>query len=280
MWVMTEYIVRGGRIVIPAEDFEPALIFDCGQCFRFTPDADGAWSGVAFSRRLAAKRVGDEAILDCGERDFVEIFHDYLDLDRDYASARKRISNDDFTREAASFGAGIRILNQDFWEALCSFILSQCNNIARIRSIIERLCGLFGEDVGDGRYSFPSAEKLATLEPDDLAPLRAGYRAPYVISAARDVAEGRITAAELLPMTTDGAIKRLCELQGIGRKVASCVLLFGAGKRDAFPIDVWMKRALAEHYPAGFDPTAAFGEDAGLAQQYIFHYVRHLADKV
>ena len=277
---MADYILRGGKIVIPAVDFEPSLIFDCGQCFRFTPDENGVWSGVAFGRKLSARRVGDEALLDCSERDFAEIFHRYLDLDRDYASARARISSDDFTREAAAFGAGIRILNQDFWEALCSFILSQCNNIARIRSIIERMCGLFGDEVGGGKYSFPSAEKLATLEPDDLAPLRAGYRAPYVISAARDVAEGRITAEELLPMSTEGAIKRLCEMQGIGRKVASCVLLFGAGKRDAFPIDVWMKRALAEHYPAGFDPTAAFGEDAGLAQQYIFHYTRHLADKV
>ncbi len=277
---MNDYTVRDGRVVVSAEDFDPALIFDCGQCFRFTPGSDGVWSGVAFGRALSAKRVGDEVELGCTEDDFQSVFRRYFDFDRDYKAARQRISSDDFTRQAAEFGAGIRILNQDFWEALCSFILSQCNNIARIRGIIERLCGTFGDKIAPGKYSFPSAERLATLTPDDLAPLRSGYRAPYVIAAAREVAEGRITPDELLPMTTDGAIKRLCQMQGIGRKVASCVLLFGAGKRDAFPIDVWMKRALKEHYPEGFDPVKTFGADAGLAQQYIFHYARHLADRV
>ena len=277
---MPEHFVRGEEIIIPAEDFDPALIFDCGQCFRFTPDESGRWSGVAFGKELSVKREGDEVHLRTDEESFETVWRRYFDMERDYASARKRISNDDFTREAAEFGAGIRILNQDFWEALCSFIISQCNNITRIRGIVERLCGMFGEELPGGRYSFPSAEKLAALEPDDLAPLRSGYRAPYMISAAKQVSEGRITPEELLPMTTEQAIKRLCQLEGVGRKVASCVLLFGAGKRDAFPIDVWMKRALTEHYPAGFDPFEAFGEDAGLAQQYIFHYTRHLAEKV
>lgn len=277
---MNEYFVRGDSVVLPARDFDPALIFDCGQCFRFTPDERGVWSGVAFGRELSVERRGDEVSIRTDEETFESVWRRYFDLERDYAAARERISRDDFTREAAAFGAGIRILGQDFWEALCSFIISQCNNITRIRGIVERLCELFGDELPGGRHAFPSAERIASLEPDDLAPLRSGYRAPYIIAAARDVAEGRITAEELLPMTTEQAIKRLCELEGVGRKVASCVLLFGAGKRDAFPVDVWMKRALAEHYPPDFDPVSAFGEDAGLAQQYIFHYTRHLAEKV
>lgn len=283
---MSEYFVRGGEIILPAVDFDPPLIFDCGQAFRFTPNADGVgpnaenvWSGVAFGKPLSVLRRGDEVSLSCTEDDYISVWRHYFDMESDYAAARARISSDDFTRSAAEFGAGIRILNQDFWEALCTFIISQNNNIRNIRSTVEKLCALCGEPIGE-RYTFPTAERIASLKADDLASIRSGYRARYIVSAARQVAEGRITPDELLPLSTDAAIKRLCELEGVGKKVASCVLLFGAGKRDAFPIDVWMKRALETYYPANFDPTAAFGADAGIAQQYIFHYTRHLAEKV
>ncbi len=276
---MSEYFLRGGKVVLPALDFSPPLIFDCGQAFRFLPDENGVWRGIAFGKPLAVEQKGDEILLDCSEDDYISTWRRYLDVERDYAAVRGRISGDDFTKSAAEFGTGIRILRQDFWEALCTFLISQNNNIKNIRSTVEKLCALCGEPVGEG-FAFPTAERLAVSSPDELDPIRAGYRSKYIVAAAREVAEGSITADELLPMTTDAAIKRLCELVGVGKKVASCVLLFGAGKLDAFPIDVWMRRALDEHYPSDFDPVGAFGADAGIAQQYIFHYIRHLAQKV
>lgn len=274
-----DILERGGRTVAPAVDFDPALIFDCGQCFRWDIGTDGVWRGVAKGRTLEVVRRGDEVEIGCPREEFEWYWRDYFDMGRDYAALRARISTDPFTTAAAEYGAGIRVLNQEFWETFCSFIISQCNNITRIKSIVSRLCALFGEEIEHGVYSFPTAERIASLEPDDLAPLRSGYRAAYIVAAARAVAEGRISAEELRPLSTRDAIKRLCSVEGVGVKVASCTLLFGAGKPDAFPIDVWMKKALAEHYPPGFDGSA-FGGDAGVAQQYIFHYIRHLGGKV
>ena len=171
-------------------------------------------------------------------------------------------------------------MHQDRWEALCSFIISQCNNIPRIKKIVETLCALYGDEVslcGKTFYSFPSAEKLAMLEPDDLSPLRCGYRAPYIINAARSVASGETDLEALAAADTDTAMKALLSLNGVGKKVANCAVLFGLGHMEAFPIDVWMKRALSENFPPKFDP-AALGEYAGLAQQYIFYYARSGGD--
>ena len=273
---LMDYKIKNGKVILAADDFEPSLVFDCGQCFRWEENGR-AWRGVAMGYATTVERQGNEISVDCSEEDFQETWLNYFDLSYDYATARERISTDPFTAAAAEYGRGIRILRQDFWEALCSFIISQCNNISRITGIISRLCEMYGapfEYKGKTFYAFPSAERLAAVSSDDLAPLRAGYRAKYIVDAARDVAKGRISAEEIRPLSTKDAIARLCELNGVGVKVASCTLLFGCGKRDAFPIDVWMKRALNEHYQKGFDGSA-FGMDAGVAQQYIFHYIRN-----
>ena len=274
-----DIVERGGKVVAGAEDFDPALIFDCGQCFRWDVDENGRWHGIAKGRALEVERRGDEVEIGCTRDEFEEVWRDYFDMDRDYAALRARISVDPFTAAATEYGMGIRVLNQEFWETFCSFVISQCNNIARIKGIVSRLCAMYGEEIGEGMYAFPSAERIAALEPEDLAPLRSGYRAAYIVAAARAVAEGRISAEELRPLDTKAAIKRLCTVEGVGVKVASCTLLFGVGKPDAFPVDVWVRRALKEHYPEGFDGSV-FGNDAGVAQQYIFHYIRHLGGKV
>ena len=167
-------------------------------------------------------------------------------------------------------------MRQDSWEALCSFIISQCNNISRIKGIVERLCTAFGDElrVGDRvYYSFPTAETLAKLSAEDLACLRSGYRAEYIIIAAKAVADGSLDLDALKKTDCKAAVKELRKLRGIGEKVANCVVLFGLAHMEAFPIDVWMKRALKENFPPDFEPET-LGSYAGLAQQYIFYYAR------
>ena len=277
---MTDYIVqKNGIRLLSAQDFLPELIFDCGQCFRFNPQDDGSWFGVAKGKALSVRTDGPDVVFECSESDFIETWVDYFDLERDYSQIRKLISLDDFTKKAAEYGRGIRILHQDGWEALCSFIISQCNNITRIKGIVERLCTLFGNEFdyfGKTCYTFPSAETIAGLTVSDLAPLRSGYRAEYIINAAKEVSMGHLNLISIKQMSTKDAIKALTSLKGVGTKVANCVLLFGCNKLDAFPVDVWMKRAIEQYYGGKSFDSSVFGENAGIAQQYIFHYIRHL----
>ncbi|MBQ9980347.1 MAG: DNA-3-methyladenine glycosylase 2 family protein [Oscillospiraceae bacterium] len=180
-------------------------------------------------------------------------------------------------KAACDFGKGIRILNQDSWEALCSFIISQCNNIPRIKGIINVLCEQWGKAIEfEGRrfYTFPGAEIIAALDESDLSPLRCGYRAEYIIKAARAVAGGEIDLEALKKCSDGEALSALKSLRGVGDKVANCVLLFGLHKLDSFPVDVWIRRTVREKYGRGFDPAAAFGQYAGIAQQYMFYYAR------
>ena len=272
-----QYIEHEGFVEISSpEDFDPVKIFECGQCFRWNADENGVYRGVAHG--IAAKVWAENgSVFISGTMDDVKsVWHNYFDMDRDYAKAREALSVDAYTRSAAEYGAGIRILQQDRWEVLCSFIISQCNNIPRIKKIVETLCSCFGDPVeldGEILYTFPSAERVAGLTVEDLAPLRCGYRAPYIIGAAQAVASGTVDLDALAQSDFTTALKTLKSLNGIGDKVANCVILFGLCIPDAFPIDVWMKRALTAHYPNDFDPKV-FGENAGLAQQYIFYYAR------
>jgi N-glycosylase/DNA lyase len=258
------------------DDFDPVKIFECGQCFRWNADGRGGYVGVAMGRAARVYTESGSIFISGGEEEYADVWRGYFDMDRNYSVLRKRLGTDDYTARAAEFGAGIRILKQDRWEALCSFIISQCNNIPRIKKIIEALCSAFGDELsfeGEKYHSFPSAERIAALEPEDLAVLRCGYRAEYIISAAREVASGRLDLDALAGKSCTEALAELKKLRGVGDKVANCVVLFGLQIPDAFPIDVWMKKALKEHYPPGFDPSV-FGDAAGLAQQYIFYYTR------
>ena len=176
-------------------------------------------------------------------------------------------------KEASAYAPGIRILQQEPWEALCTFIISQNNNIKRIKGIVNRLSTSFGNKIGDTDfYTFPKAETLAKLTPDDLAPLRAGFRNKYIIDASQKVATGEVDLEKCKIVPYDDARAELCKIKGVGNKVADCTLLFGMHRIEAFPIDVWMRRAMEKLFPnmTGED----FGEYAGIAQQYIFHYAR------
>lgn len=248
--------------------------FENGQCFRFLPHPAGGYAGVAWGRPLRLWSEGEELCLQTSMQEFDALWRRYLDLDRDYQAVGRALSVDPILAQAVDYGQGLHILVQEPWETLCAFILSQCCNIPRIRKMLDTLCRQLGRPVALGEetfYAFPSAEALAACTPEVLAPVRAGYRAGYLLSAARRVAGG-FDLEGLKALPTDDARTALTGFEGVGRKVADCVLLFGLQKRDAFPVDTWMKKAQAL-WPDGF-PQGLFGENAGIAQQYIFHAIR------
>lgn len=266
--------------LLPERELDVVKTFECGQCFRWRPGEDGVYRGVA-SGRAARVYPRDGAVYIEAEEGDLPFWHEYFDLGTDYEAARRSVEVCDYLRECAEYGGGIRILRQDKWEALCSFIISQCNNIPRIRGIVERLCAMYGDELDTpwGRaYSFPGAGRLAVLEPEDLAPLRSGYRAPYIIAAARAVDSGELDLEAVSELPCAEARSALKALPGVGDKVANCAVLFGLHRMDAFPIDVWVKKALRENMPRDFDPQS-LGEYAGLAQQYMFFRERE-RDKI
>lgn len=265
-------------IIENCADFSPREIFECGQAFRWNADENGIYTGVAFGSPASVWKDGEKVYIGCFDGDYEKIWHRYFDMDRDYETLRHNIGKEEKLRAACEFGKGIRILNQEPWEALCSFIISQCNNIPRIKGIVEKLCTLCGEKTefaGKTYFSFPSPEDVAKLSEKELASLKAGYRAAYISDAAKAVASGEVDLDAVSLMNTDDAKKELLEFNGVGEKVASCVLLFGMGKLDAFPVDVWMKRAIIEFFGEEKFDYKRFGNLAGLAQQYMFHYMRN-----
>ena len=269
-----DYKVFENRIeVCGVSDFELKDTLMCGQCFRFRENPDGSFTGVAFGKVITLSKAEDTLILHTNEEDFLSIWKAYFDLDLDYGRIKEDLSRIHPTlKEAAKFAPGIRILRQEPFEALISFIISQNNNIKRISGIVERLCENWGEEISEGFYAFPTPEALGKLTAEDLAPIRAGFRARYIVDAVGKVNRGEIDLNALEFLTFDQAKSELLKITGVGSKVADCVLLYGLHKLEGFPMDVWMKRAMAVLFPdlSGAD----FGEFAGIAQQYIFHYAR------
>lgn len=272
---MTYEQTKNQIIFHPVDTLSIPLTLDCGQAFRWSEKSDKKWHGVAFSKAVDVCREDDKLILE-GDfaKDDAELWAKYFDLDRDYASICEKLKDDEHLNKAIGAYPGIRILQQDSWEALCSFIISQNNNIPRIKGIIERLCANFGEDLGNGDFTFPSAEALARLTVDDLSPLRAGFRAKYIIDAAQKVANGEVDISKLSSCNIDEAREELVKIKGVGAKVAECTLLYGCGRVDAFPVDVWVRRIMAELYPEGL-PECTEGVE-GIAQQYLFHWRRNV----
>lgn len=242
----------------------------CGQCFRFRSLDDGSFEGMAGDRYIKLKQSGSGAqIIEAAEED-IPFWRDYFDMELDYDSLLRSFAADPVLA-AACKGRGIRVLKQQPFETLISFIISQNNNIKRITGIIDRLCESFGEKVKGG-YSFPDAKALARLTVDDLAPLRAGFRAKYIIDAAQKVNSGEVDFDRIAALPDDEAREALKVIKGVGDKVADCVLLFGLHRLSAVPKDVWIKRVIAHYYPEGLPECV--GEYAGIAQQYLFDYAR------
>lgn len=264
---------KSGVKVSGITDLDLEQTLDCGQSFRWVKTKDGGFKGVAFNKVVTMRMDGDILFIDnATEKDFNNIWRKYLDLDMDYGKIRKYISKiHPVLKEAATYAPGIRILRQEPWEALCTFIISQNNNIKRIKGIVQRLCENFGDKIEDN-YSFPTAQTIALLNPDDLAPLRAGFRNKYIIDSAVKVASGEVDLEACRTLPYDDARAELQKIKGVGIKVADCTLLFGMHRVEAFPVDVWMKRAMEKLFPGM--GAEDFGEYAGIAQQYIFHYSR------
>lgn len=244
---------------------------DCGQAFRWEPLCDDTWQGMAYNKYLKLCQTQDKITLfDTTKEDFDNLWYSYFDLNREYEQIVETLSQNNVLKEAATFGKGIRILKQEPWETLCSFIISQNNNIPRIKGIIGRLCENFGEKTQNGFYTFPTAEKISTLSLEDLSVIRSGFRAKYILDAAKRIANGEIDLEALKTIETETARNELMKIYGVGKKVADCVLLFGLSHINAFPEDVWIKRAMEKLF-GGELPSCAKGYE-GIAQQYIFHY--------
>lgn len=254
--------------------------FDCGQCFRFdrveNSEYDVEYRGVAFGRDVSFAQKDGFIYASGNEDEFESLWRRYLSLDEDYGAIHAgllSLSDNEALRRAVDYGKGIRILRQEPWETVCSFIISQNNNIPRIKGLIRALSERVGEKIGDGVYAFPTPTAVLGLGEDGLRSLKVGFRAPYILDAAKKVASGELDLEKIYATPTKEAEKLLCSVKGIGPKVADCALLFGFSKYDAFPVDVWIKRVLAKYFSPDFDPEA-LGEYAGVAQQVLFYYER------
>jgi len=270
-----EYEFVDNRIIIKTQgDMSLSDTLCCGQSFRWKEQEDGSFRGTAMGKTVSVSMSGSDLIIEGTDpSDYENIWKSYFDLEFDYVTIKETLSEKHpVLKEAARFAPGIHILRQEPFEALISFIISQNNNIKRIEGIVERLCENFGEKLQSGDFSFPTAERLANLCEDDLKPLRAGFRNRYILDAARKVHSGEICLEELRTLPFLEAKKKLMTIVGVGEKVADCVLLYGLHRTEAFPMDVWMKRAMSTLFP-DVEPSC-FGEYAGVAQQYIFHYSR------
>ncbi len=275
------YTIKEKTVVFSGcTDIDLERTFNCGQCFRWNKWENG-WRGFAGFYPCYVFFERDELCVQLLEGSVpMDIFADYmihyLALDVDYNALKERFSRDETMKKAVEFSPGIRVLNQDFFETLLTFIISRNNNIPRIKKIVDAMSVKFGSKVGD-MYAFPLAYQLKDMGEEQLAELKMGYRTKYIIDAVEKYINDEITPLKISDMTYDEAKKYLMKVKGVGPKVADCVLLFGCGKYEAFPKDVWINRALEQMFPNGL-PECIKGYE-GIAQQFIFQYARFNLEK-
>ena len=284
--IKEEFVSGGSRVLVRVPDtFSVRQVFDCGQCFRFDPtmegDGDSDVSGVALGRpvRFRQEREGELTIEGSDARDYEQLWKKYLGLDTDYSVLREDIMSHfpagSVMDEAIEYGRGIRILRQEPFETLISFIISQNNNIPRIKKLVGELCRRAGEEVGEGIYAFPTPEAILRMGEEGLRDMKTGFRAGYIYDAASKIVSGEIDLDAVSACdSTAEASELLQQIKGVGPKVAACTLLFGFGRLDAFPVDVWIKKSFARHFGGSLDINS-LGRYAGLAQQYLFYYERY-----
>ncbi len=250
------------------EDFDIRKIADSGQAFRIVEESPGIWRAVAAGRVLHI----DEAA-PCIPEGF---WSDYFDLETDYSFYRVAIpEQDEFLTKASQAGKGIRILRQDPWEMLITFILSQRKNIPAIRSGVEALCELCGSEIkGEGIKAFPTPEQLCSASEEELRRCSLGYRTPYIMKSARMAAEGVVDLEACRELPDDELFEQLLRFPGVGPKVANCVSLFGYHRIAAFPVDVWIERIIKQEYGGDF-PFHLYEGFGGVIQQYMFYYGRY-----
>ncbi len=267
------------------DDFDLKNTFLNGQCFRFDPYKNG-FLGIAKNKVIYLEKNGDEFLIDgVSEEEFQRIFVEYFDLDRDYRKIADSFVKEENLNSAISYGEGMKILKQDFWEALISFIISQNNNITRIKGIIARLSMKYGTPIEYDNttfYLFPTKEQLKDVAEEDYKKLGCGYRAGFLESTVRFVLENDFSEKDFLGLDYFQAKEKLLSLKGVGPKVADCILLFGLNYLNAFPVDTWIKKVMeslflkrsASNREIWEYSQQAFGDYAGIAQQYLFYYAR------
>ena len=275
-------------LISELDEFEPRDIFTCGQAFRWYEEADGSFTFISHGKVANAKKVGDKVFLKgVDKKSFDEIFYNYFDLSRDYKLVMEELAKDEVMKNATDYGKGIRILNQDKFETIISFIISANNQIPRIKKSIEKISEMYGDYLGEDEnrkyYSFPSAEKLSFARPEDLREFaRVGFRDKRIVETANLIKDGRVNIDEIDNMELEDARRTLQELPGVGPKVADCILLFAFDRKESFPVDVWIKRVMEELYLKEVTPKSkiamrgreVFGKNAGFANQYLFYYGR------
>ena len=275
------------------KSFEPVHIFDCGQCFRWDKELDGSYTGVFKGNVMNVKKDGNNVTFKgiCNG-DIEEICKDYFDLNTDYEDIIEKLSKiDDNVKTSVGYGSGIRILNQDLWETIISFIISANNNIPRIKGIIDRISKKYGKEVnwnGTKYYTFPTVEELSKASVEDLRALGLGFRDVRVYETTKKILNKEVDLNKLTEeKDTEKVREKLLTLPGVGPKVADCILLFSTLKRfEVFPIDVWVRRVMNDLYIKNPDETKVnkreieklakekYGNLAGLAQQYLFYWKR------
>ena len=266
------------------EHFDLAATLDCGQAFRFEQEEPGRWRGIIGRREITLFHDGKDILLSpCTRADYEGFYENYFDLKTDYSAIQRALSKDRYVGRGIAYAPGLRILNQDPYETVISFLISQNNNIKRIKRIIQNLAQRAGERLASG-HAFPTTEALAGLEEEELLALGTGYRAKYILGTARRLAEG-FCLESLRDMPYQAAKEQLMTLPGVGPKVADCILLFSLGHRESFPVDTWVKKALCNIYPECCAKDAQkvmmekFGNLAGYANHYLFHCIRNMGEE-
>ncbi len=246
-------------------DFNIEQIADSGQCFRMDKIENGRWRVRAFNRELEITQRLEEVRFDCSQDEFDAVWFDYFDMSRDYSAIKSSVLalGDEYLSAAVQFGYGLRILRQDLWETIISFIISQRNNIPKIKNTVSKLCR--------GTVAFPSAMELIEFSDEELKTCGLGYRAKYIKDIAQNVCNSKFDLEKLKNLDYTQAIDYLKTQNGVGDKVANCVALFGLHKTEAFPIDVWIRRIIDTYYNGHFD-ISRFTGYAGIVQQYMFYY--------
>ncbi len=275
--------------------FEPRHIFDCGQCFRWNANEDGSYTGVFGNNVINVKKEQGKIIFrGICQNNIEEVIKDYFDFNTNYEEIKEKLSSiDDYLKQSIEFGNGIRILNQDLWETIISFIISANNNIPRIKGIIERISKKYGKKIEweeKKYYTFPTIEELSKASVEDLRALGLGFRDKRVYETTRIFLNKEMTIKELMEeQDVDKLRQKLLTLPGVGPKVADCIMLFGLKRFEVFPIDVWVRRVMNDLYIKNEDETKVknteieklavekYDKLAGLAQQYLFYWKRETA---
>ncbi len=282
-----DYIVESNKIILKQKDFNIKQILECGQSFRFTEISENTFKLIAHNRVIIVSSFDDTVeFFNTNENDFLNIWVNYFDLNTDYSKIKLTLSkNDEIMQTCIKFGEGIRILKQDPFEMIITFIISQNNRIPMIKKVIENLSVSYGTKINDEDFAFPTFEQLKNVSIEELNELKTGFRSKYIFDFLEKLSDGTINIENLKALNYNDLKNELMKIKGVGSKVSDCIVLFGFSITNAFPVDVWIKRVMEYFYFESVDTKkeeielfgkTTFAELGGYAQQYLFYYAREL----